>query len=87
MQSLHSKGNVPSEIRLKVARRGPVQSLHSKRLCIWLLTRDDRSQWKMKSCHKKRKIMDGIGNDIDISVDGEVEIVEAGKRNNEIIQR
>lgn len=31
--------------------------------------------------------MDGIGNDIDISVDGEVEIVEAGKRNNEIIQR
>lgn len=46
-------GNVPSEIRLKVARRGPVQSLHSKRLRILLSTRDDRSQWKMKSCHKK----------------------------------
>lgn len=31
--------------------------------------------------------MDGIGNDIDTPVDGDVEIVEAGKGNNEIIQR
>ena len=31
--------------------------------------------------------MDGIGDDIDNPVDGEVEIVEAGKWNNEIIQR
>lgn len=32
--------------------------------------------------------MDGIGYDIDTPpVDGEVEIVEAGKWNNEIIQR
>lgn len=72
---------MPSEIRLKVVRRGPVQSLHSKRLCIWLSTRDDRSQWKMKSCHKiRRKKMDGIGYDIVTPpVDGEVEIVEARK--------
>lgn len=31
--------------------------------------------------------MDGIGDDMDTPVDGDVEIVEAGKRNNEIIQR
>lgn len=31
--------------------------------------------------------MDGIRNDIDASADGEVEIMEARKWNNEIIQR
>lgn len=33
----------------------------------------------MKSCHKGGKKMDGIGDDIDTPVDGDVEIVEAGK--------
>lgn len=70
---------MPSEIRLKVARRGLVQSLHSKRLCIWLSTRDDRSQWKMKSCHKEGRKWMASDMTLIPPVDGEVEIVEAGK--------